>query len=183
MQSSKVLLSVATAGTVMFAPSFVAAPSVRVEPMVLSKSADNYASPVTATTRVFSVRAHTSVGGNVKQSPKAVAMAKLEMLRSLGPGWDGPGSLPLDDSSSRQYLEFLSKVMDTRTNDAEPLLTDEGLIRLEWRSNGFSYSAEIGPDSLYMCALAPRATDDDDEELNHYDLDRLLRFFERGELR
>lgn len=183
MNSSKVLLSVATAGSVMFSPVIVTAPPLKVEPLVLSKSADSYALVSTGTTKAFTVRTHTSVGGNAQQSPKAVAMAKLEMLQSLGPGWDGPGSRPLDGISSRQYRDFLSKVADTRANDAEPLLTDEGLIRLEWRSNGFSYSAEIGPDTLYMCALAPRSTDDDDEELDYYDPDRLLRFFERGELR
>lgn len=167
----------------MFSPVIVTAPPLRVEPLVLSKSSTSYALLSTGTTKAFTVRTSTSVGGTAQQNPKAVAMAKLEMLQSLGPGWDGPGSRPLDAVSSRQYLDFLSKVVPARAHDAEPLLTDEGLIRLEWRSDGFAYSAEIGPDSLYMCALAPRSTDDDDEELDHYDPDRLLRFFENGELR
>ncbi|MBM4516555.1 hypothetical protein GS532_17645 [Rhodococcus hoagii] len=110
-------------------------------------------------------------------------LSKLSALAALAAGWDGPDSQPLSDASASHFEEFLTRVAGGRSSDAEPMLTDEGFIRLEWRSAGYSYAAELGADSLYMCALAPSSADDADVELDTFDLERLVHFFESGDLR
>lgn len=108
---------------------------------------------------------------------------KLAMLARLQEGWDYPESQPLSRAAEANYLEWLAGVAPDRMDDAEPMLTDEGHIRLEWRRDGYVRIAEIGPDSLYLAALAPDRGDDDAEEFETYELDVLNRFFLEGVIR
>jgi hypothetical protein len=47
----------------------------------------------------------------------------------------------------------------------------------------YDYTAEIGPESLWLCVLAPEPDHDDSVELDHFDKLRLTTFFEVGRLR
>jgi hypothetical protein len=105
------------------------------------------------------------------------------MLARLPKGWDFPDSQPMDRIVEANYLDWLSQVPPDRMNDAEPMLTDEGHIRLEWRRDGYKRIAEIGPNSLFLVSLAPDRADDDSEEINAYDAEALSRFFIEGILR
>lgn len=105
---------------------------------------------------------------------------RLQTLTQLKAGWSGAESQPLNAASAEHFRAFLVHVPQARANDAYPVLTDEGYVRLEWQSHGHAYSAEIGPNSLYMCDLAPEAVDDSDVELDWYDQDRLVEFFLSG---
>ncbi|WKN53748.1 hypothetical protein HJ581_0008050 [Rhodococcus opacus] len=183
MAYTKVLLSMATAGSVMFAPSFVtAAPALRVEPLLAPKSVGSYSSPSTTTTKVFAVRAHTTVGRNVEQSPEAVVMAKLVTLQRLEPGWDGPGSrglLPEVESIYRKFVEMLPARL---LADAEPIATHDGGIRMEWDRDASSYVAELeASGGMYLCVLGG-ADEVRDVELDHFDLETLVDFFEKGKV-
>lgn len=109
-----------------------------------------------------------------------VLTTRLDSLASLKDGWNGLGSRSLDAASATYFREFVNAVTPSRMPDAYPILTDEGYVRLEWEAEGHSYSAEIGPSSLYMCDLAPDPSLDADIELDHYDRDRLVEFFLRG---
>jgi hypothetical protein len=105
------------------------------------------------------------------------------MLARLKKGWDYPESNPMSRGAEANYLEWLSTVPADRMDDAEPMLTDEGHIRLEWRSDGYDRIAEIGAASLYLALLAPDRADDDALELNVFDQLALDRFFVRGAIR
>ena len=126
--------------------------------------------PLSGGTRILSVTATGSVAdwrGNVR---------KLAMLARLKQGWDYPESTPMSRGAEANYLEWLSTVPADRMDDAEPMLTDEGHIRLEWRSDGYVRIAEIGAASLYLALLAPDRADDDALELDVFDrLDDLSR--------
>lgn len=105
---------------------------------------------------------------------------KLAMLARLQNGWDYPDSQPLSQGAHANYLDWLPVVPLHRMGDAEPLLTDDGNIRLEWRHDGYVRIAEIGPDSLYLAVLAPDSANDDAKEFDRCDLDALSRFFIEG---
>lgn len=102
---------------------------------------------------------------------------KYATLARLQEGWDYSDSQPLNREAGENYLEWLATIADNRMDDAEPMLTDEGNIRIEWRRNGHARIAEIGPDSLYLAALAPDRAHDDAEEYATFDLTALDRFF------
>ncbi|BBY36305.1 hypothetical protein MMAN_04390 [Mycobacterium mantenii] len=108
---------------------------------------------------------------------------KLAMLSRFQEGWDYAHSQPLQAGAQANYLEWLATVSPDRMGDAEPMLTDEGHIRLEWRQNGYTSIAEIGADSLYLAVLAPVRSDDDAEEYESFEQDALDRFFRNGILR
>ncbi|MGV0768701.1 hypothetical protein [Mycobacterium syngnathidarum] len=110
-------------------------------------------------------------------------MRKLAVLARLETGWDYPGSQPMSKQAEAHFLEWVSTVPDDRMDDAEPMLTDDGCIRLEWQQDGYRRIAEIGPDSLYLAALAPDRRNDDAEEFDQYDSAALSQFFLRGILR
>jgi hypothetical protein len=108
---------------------------------------------------------------------------KLVMLGRLQKGWDHPDSQPLDRRAEANYLDWLPRVPASRMDDAEPMLTDDGHIRLEWRRDGYVRIAEIGPDSLYLAALASNRANDDAEDFDRYDSKALHRFFVEGVIR
>lgn len=108
---------------------------------------------------------------------------KLARLARLQHGWDYPSSQPMDSAAEAHFLQWVSTVPDERMNDAEPMLTDEGHIRLEWRNDGYVRIAEIGPDSLYLALLTPNHTSDDAEEFEPYHQEILDRFFLEGTFR
>ncbi|WP_370501159.1 hypothetical protein NWT09_13180 [Mycolicibacterium sp. jd] len=110
-------------------------------------------------------------------------MRKLAMLARLQHGWDRDDSQAMDRGAEANYLDWLATVRADRMDDAEPMLTDEGHIRLEWRRDGHVYIAEIGGQSLYLALLAPDRADDDAVELGGFDRDALDRFFARGAIR
>ncbi|AXN43405.1 hypothetical protein MM1218R_01457 [Mycobacterium marinum] len=112
-----------------------------------------------------------------------VNVRKLAMLARLQKGWDYPESQPLERGAQANYLDWVAMVPLDRMADAEPMLTDDGNIRLEWRREGYARIAEIGPDSLYLAVLAPDSEDDDAEEYSRCDLDALTRFFLDGAIR
>jgi hypothetical protein len=105
------------------------------------------------------------------------------MLGRLREGWDYPDSQPMDRGAEANYLEWLPTVSEDRMHDAEPMLTDEGHIRLEWRRDGYVRIAEIGPAQMYLAVLAPDRANDDAEEFDSYDPDALTRFFREGLIR
>ncbi|OBF17203.1 hypothetical protein A5725_24605 [Mycobacterium kubicae] len=108
---------------------------------------------------------------------------KLSTLARLQKGWDFPESEPLQREAGANYLEWLADVPIDRMADAEPMLTDEGSIRLEWRRDGYVRIAEIGPKSLYLAVLSPDGVNDDAEELNAFDRSALSRLFFDGIIR
>ena len=112
-----------------------------------------------------------------------VNVRKLAMLARLQRGWDCPDSEPLDRDAEANYLDWLPTVPADRMDDAEPMLTDEGHIRLEWRRDGYVRIAEIGARSLYLAVLAPNRADDDAEEFEEYNPEALDQFFLRGAIR
>lgn len=105
-------------------------------------------------------------------------MRKLKHLQSLQLGWDYPDSQPLDPIAEDNYRRWIAYVPEDRLADAEPMLTDDGFIRIEWRQDGCKRLAEIGPDSLFLCSLSPGAPQS--EEFDHYDQAALDRFFTSG---
>lgn len=107
---------------------------------------------------------------------------KLAVLARLEQGWDYPESQPMDRAAEAHFLDWLASVPSERMVDAEPMLTDEGHIRLEWRTNDCTRIAEIGPDSLYLACLAGNREDDDSHEFRPYDPEPLRRFFIEGVL-
>jgi hypothetical protein len=111
-----------------------------------------------------------------------VNVRKLAMLARLQKGWDFPESQPLNRGAEANFLDWLATVPDERMDDAEPMLTDDGSIRLEWRREGYVRIAEIGSDTLYLAVLAPDHADDDAEE-SRWDLNALARFFMTGAIR
>jgi hypothetical protein len=112
-----------------------------------------------------------------------VNVRKLAVLGRLQTGWDYPESQPLNRGAEANYLEWLSIVSADRMDDAEPMLTDDGNIRLEWRRDGYVRIAEIGSDSLYLAVLAPDRSNDDAEEFDRFDAEALDRFFVDGVIR
>lgn len=112
-------------------------------------------------------------------------MSKLALILEAEEGWDAEHSLPADRIAVAHYLEFLKSVAAARLADAEPILTDDGFIRMEWEREGIDYVAEIGPDSLWLCSLGVSASGSDDDaiELDLYDQSLLAQFFSSGALR
>jgi hypothetical protein len=127
--------------------------------------------------RILDVKHHQRLEG------WRVNVRKLAMLARLQKGWDYPDSEPLDRDAEANYLEWVSHVPAHRMADAEPMLTDDGHIRLEWRRNGCKRIAEIGANSLYLASLTPDRQNDDAEEFDRYDERALTRFFASGRLR
>ena len=109
-------------------------------------------------------------------------MRKLAMLARLEKGWDYPDSQPMDPGAQANYLDWVTTIAVARMDDADPSLTDDGSIRLEWRAGSDYRIAEIGRDSLYLCNLAADRNDDS-VELDAFDPARLTKFFEDGALR
>lgn len=108
---------------------------------------------------------------------------KLAMLARLQHGWDRDDSQSMDRGAEANFLDWLATVRPDRMVDAEPMLTDEGHIRLEWRRDGYVHIAEIGARSLYLALLAPNRVDDDAVELDNFDRVALDRFFAGGTIR
>lgn len=105
---------------------------------------------------------------------------KLAMLARLPLGWDYATSKPMNPLAEANYLEWLSGIPADRLGDAEPMLTDDGFIRLEWRRDGYARIAEIGPASLFMASLTPNPQDDVAVEVDRFDSTALSRFFALG---
>lgn len=127
---------------------------------------------------VARVAAHPAAGSDWRANVR-----KLAQLARLQHGWDYPSSQPMNTAAEAHFLQWVSTVPDERMNDAEPMLTDEGHIRLEWRNNGYVRIAEIGPDSLYLALLTPNHASDDAEEFEPYHQEILDRFFLEGTFR
>ena len=108
-------------------------------------------------------------------------MARLEDLRKAQLGWDNPNSQPLHPEAEENYLQFLVGIDESQSRDAEPMLTDEGFIRMEWRRDDHCFVAEIGPEYLYLCHLTPSHLDDSSWE-GVFDIGKLNEFFNNGEL-
>lgn len=107
--------------------------------------------------------------------------SKLAMLGKLRPGWNRADAEPLHPQAEANYAAWVATIPADRASDAEPMLTDEGYIRLEWDSDGHSRIAEIGPVYLYLVDLAPEAKDDASLDLP-FDEAALNRFFIDGRL-
>jgi hypothetical protein len=120
----------------------------------------------------------------IEQEQRAQLFRKLDYLCGLT-GLYGPrGDFdPVNPEAAQHFRDFVEAMPADRFRDAEPTLTDEGRIRMEWDREGYSYIAEIGQSDLYLCALAPLPESDDDLELERYDGARLLAFFVDGQLR
>ncbi len=112
-----------------------------------------------------------------------VNVRKLAMLARLQKGWDYPESQPLNRAAEANYLDWLTTIPSDRMDDAEPMLTDDGNIRLEWRRDGYVRIAEIGSDSLYLAVLAPHPANDEAADFDRYDSNALNRFFQEGVIR
>lgn len=112
------------------------------------------------------------------------SVAKLAMILQAKEGWDAEHSQPASRVAVANYLDWLPSVSARRLADAEPMLTDEGFIRMEWSREGHDYTAEIGPESLWLCVLSSDDSDADDDsvELDHYDKSALTAFFEVGRI-
>lgn len=108
-------------------------------------------------------------------------MAKLAAILRATEGWDAPWSQPADRDAVANYSAWFSTVAPGRELDAEPMLTDEGNVRLEWDRDGYDYTAEIGSASMWLCVLAPRASDDAEVDVA-FDEAVLSRFFHDGVL-
>ncbi|TWS25397.1 hypothetical protein FK268_09415 [Tsukamurella sputi] len=106
-------------------------------------------------------------------------MAKIAAILRAREGWDTPASLPADRDAVANFTAWFSTVRADRQSDAEPMLTDEGNIRLEWDLGQHECTAEIGADTMWLCLLAPDPIDDADREVA-FDAITLTRFFYSG---
>lgn len=182
-------LELVRAGTVLNVSAFVVVAGATLSPVPVARAAETTRVQYVANSSPATVYKFTVRAGSLRQSAdrnetkRSAIMDKLALLRSLSDGWDGPGSVALDPDSAKNFEDLIDRIDADRYQDAEPVLTDQGLIRLEWSVSDYAYSAEIGGSTLYMCALAPSPDEDDDVELPTYDRDRLLNFFQTGKLR
>lgn len=110
-------------------------------------------------------------------------MAKLAAILRAEEGWDAPWSQPADRVAVANYSEWFSTVPAGRELDAEPMLTDEGNVRLEWfHPSGRRRIAEIGASYMYLAELAARFENSEAVELETFDAAALTKFFLHGAL-
>lgn len=109
-------------------------------------------------------------------------MTKLAAILTAPDGWDYDSSRAADRGAVANYMAWSSHVPPDRLRDAEPMLTDDGNIRLEWKPNPNSHRriAEIGSNSLYLIALAELFEDVRSTEIDHFDEAALDNFFLHG---
>lgn len=103
---------------------------------------------------------------------------KIQRVRRLADGWHGTGSVAIDHVALLHYVDFLHLVEYERIADAELAPTADGMVRMEWDRDGFSYVAEIGADKLFLCSLAPDSVDTEAEV--PFSMDVLVKFFNDG---
>lgn len=108
-----------------------------------------------------------------------VPVAKLAEILRAEQGWDLPNSQPADRTAVANYTSWLSDLAVSKHRDAEPMLTDEGHIRLEWRRGDNEFTAEIGPARMWLCILAADPAHDRDVDVA-FDAEVLRRFFTAG---
>ncbi|AMU39229.1 hypothetical protein A3N99_02750 [Mycobacteroides abscessus] len=111
---------------------------------------------------------------------QSLVTLKLAQILDSPEGWDADHSQPADRAAVANYRDFVRTVPELRMADAEPMLTDEGHIRMEWHRDGIDCIAEIGPNSLWLCSLgaSPSGTDDHHVALDRYDGAKLVQFFD-----
>lgn len=108
-------------------------------------------------------------------------MSKLAAILHAPAGWDHPESQPADRSAVAHYLAWAATIPADRAVDAEPMLTDEGHIRMEWERGGCDHTVEIGATTLWMHCMAPDPADDRDAEVE-FDRSVLDTFFTSGDI-
>ena len=86
----------------------------------------------------------------------------------------------MEPGAAANYLQWLSAIPSSRMRDAEPTLTDEGYIRMEWQWHGAHCIAELGNSYLYLYKIADNRDDDESIELDTFDRQVLNVFFARG---
>lgn len=106
---------------------------------------------------------------------------KLAAILEAQEGWDSDSSQPVNRQALANYLRWLADAPSDRAADLEPMLTDEGLIRLEWERAGVDHTVEIGPELLWMNVLSDQPEDDACVEFK-FSVNALDRFFRFGEL-
>lgn len=106
-------------------------------------------------------------------------MSKLSSILAVSDGWDLSTSKAADRNAVANYAAWSATVPAQRLDDAEPMLTDEGHIRVEWTRGDNAFTAEIGPSSMWLCILAKDAANDADLE-TVFDPTALNRFFTAG---
>lgn len=103
---------------------------------------------------------------------------KLALILDAQEGWDSDSSQPVNRQALANYLRWAADAPSDRAADLEPLLTDEGFIRLEWERAGVDHTVEIGPELLWMNILSDRFEDCAFSEVKFsaHTLDRFFRF-------
>lgn len=71
----------------------------------------------------------------------AAALARIEHLLALPPGWDSYGAPPIDPQSANRAIDFLLRRATTETPMPAFVPTVAGGVQLEWHANGLD--AEI----------------------------------------
>jgi hypothetical protein len=108
-------------------------------------------------------------------------VAQLRSLRALPDGWDGPSSWAIRDAPVRSYVALIQKLGQDLLQEAEPMATPDGGLRMEWERGPYSYVAELqGDGGMYLCVLGPTASEDHDAEFAAAEVSKLVRFFEDG---
>lgn len=99
-------------------------------------------------------------------------LAKLAMLCLAEEGWDTDSSQPAHRRAIAGYLE---SGLWAAAGDGEPMLTDEGEIRLEWERGEDDHTVEIGSIGMYLARLRD-SLEDSDCTAPLFDADALIDF-------
>ena len=117
----------------------------------------------------------------VRTATEKAMMKKLELLRSLEPGWWGPGTRPPGDVPLR-IVESLAPQLATADVHVALAATGDGSIVLEWRRDESRYSAEIETDGGMYLFVDHRSRGEQEDLEVPFNEEVLLRFVRTGVL-
>jgi hypothetical protein len=118
----------------------------------------------------------------VTQPSRKALDERLSYIEGLDDGWldaDSKAVLPDVMASAKEALNKVKKLPDGFT----PAPLPDGGLRFEWAQGSTEYVAEIESDGgLYLCLLPESSENDDEKQLDTFDLESFVNFVEDGEL-
>lgn len=106
----------------------------------------------------------------------------VDELSGIAPGWMGPDSLAITPAVKASVTEALQGLTRIPAALGVAPLPDGGL-RFEWSEGPVEYVAEAEADGgLYLCILPELSHEDDDVQLEEFNVARFTKFVEDGNL-
>jgi len=89
------------------------------------------------------------------EAPKwlANAIAQVQKIMHLKPGWDSYDSLPPDPKAARAALLYLGQIMHEKMRCPAIVPMSSGNIQLEWHASGVDIEIEVGPEGPVFASI------------------------------